>query len=295
MVQAKRIGCVTLETPRLEQQLDYYEHVIGLTMVSRGQDSAFLATKLGELAVILQAGQTSRCAALSFDIGPQLSLQDAVRLIKSNGIRCEERSDSRPGVRKLLAFTDPLETRIELYTESEFLESKPVLGIAPIKLGHVAFVVDDLKPASEFYARVLGFRVSDRVSDTFVFMRCGPDHHTVNFLRGPSPGVHHVAFELRDAAHLLESCEILGQNKLNIIWGPVRHGPGHNIATYHRSPDNLIVETFAELDRMSNEDLGYFDPRPWHHDRPQRPKVWAPDLRRDVWGPNAPANFLERG
>jgi len=24
-----------------------------------------------------------------------------------------------------------------------------------------------------------------------------------------------------------------------------------------------------------DEELGYFDPRPWHQDRPQRPKVWT--------------------
>ena len=28
----------------------------------------------------------------------------------------------------------------------------------------------------------------------------------------------------------------------------------------------------------------YFDPRPWHQDRPQRPKVWGPDTLRNYWG-----------
>ena len=35
---------------------------------------------------------------------------------------------------------------------------------------------------------------------------------------------------------------------------------------------------------MKDEALGYFDPRPWHQDRPQRPKVWGPETLRNYWG-----------
>jgi hypothetical protein len=34
---------------------------------------------------------------------------------------------------------------------------------------------------------------------------------------------------------------------------------------------------------MADEELGYFEPRPWHRDRPQRPKTWV-GLPRDIWG-----------
>jgi hypothetical protein len=37
------------------------------------------------------------------------------------------------------------------------------------------------------------------------------------------------------------------------------------------------------MDLMLDEELGYFEPRPWHRDRPQRPKTWV-GLPRDVWG-----------
>jgi hypothetical protein len=70
---------------------------------------------------------------------------------------------------------------------------------------------------------------------------------------------------------------------MEILWGPVRHGPGHNVAVYHRNPDGQIVELFFDLDRMTDEELGYFEPQPWHRDRPQRPKVWV-GLPRDIWG-----------
>jgi hypothetical protein len=69
------------------------------------------------------------------------------------------------------------------------------------------------------------------------------------------------------------SCAPSG-NDIHLVWGPGRHIIGHNIAIYHRNADNVRVAFFTEMDEMKDEALGYFDPRPWHQDRPQRPKVW---------------------
>ena len=53
---------------------------------------------------------------------------------------------------------------------------------------------------------------------------------------------------------------------------------------YLGNADKVRVEFFCEMDQMKDETLGYFDPRPWHQDRPQRPKVWGPDTLRNYWG-----------
>ena len=36
--------------------------------------------------------------------------------------------------------------------------------------------------------------------------------------------------------------------------------------------------------KEGDETLGYFEPRPWHEDRPQRPKVWPAETWRAQWG-----------
>jgi hypothetical protein len=58
---------------------------------------------------------------------------------------------------------------------------------------------------------------------------------------------------------------------------------GHNISCYHRNRDGLRVEFYCEMDQMKDEALGYFEPRPWHEDMPQRPKVWPIDTSRNYW------------
>ena len=70
----------------------------------------------------------------------------------------------------------------------------------------------------------------------------------------------------------------------HLVWGPGRHIIGHNVAAYHRNADQVRVELFCEMDQIKDEALGYFDPRPWHQDRPQVPKTWPKDTLRNYWG-----------
>jgi len=164
----------------------------------------------------------------------------------------------------------------------------------PHKLGHVAFHCQDVKKVAQFYVDVLGFRESDWMADFFVFLRCGPDHHTINLMGTGSNRHFHTAFEVRDWGHLQTACDFLSKNGYRTLWGPGRHGIGHNLFAYHRSPNGLITELFAELDQMQDEELGYFAPRPWHRDNPQKPKVWAKDpSASNLWGPGPPEEMMK--
>jgi hypothetical protein len=55
-----------------------------------------------------------------------------------------------------------------------------------------------------------------------------------------------------------------------------------------------MVEYFCELDQMKDEALGYFDPRPWHKDFPQYPKVWDSHGAAFIWGLPPSPTFLGR-
>lgn len=293
MISVKRISHATLETPDLNRQIDYFTQTAGLVLVDRESDRAFLATKLGDLAVQLEKGDHPRCARLAFQLAPDVELDQMRRGVEAEGLRGQICNDRSPGVPQTLCFEDPKGTVCEVFAAQTLIgKNQQVDGIGPIKLGHVAFVVPNPKDYADFYTQVLGFRTSDWIEDWFVFLRCGPDHHTINFVRGKHTQMHHIAFELKDWAQIQMACDHLGRKNTPIIWGPGRHGPGHNIYTYHRNPDDQIVEMFAELDKMLDETLGYFDPRPWHRDSPQRPKVWS--MPTDIWGTPPTPDYLRQ-
>jgi catechol 2,3-dioxygenase-like lactoylglutathione lyase family enzyme len=155
----------------------------------------------------------------------------------------------------------------------------------PLKLGHIAYTCPDVQGLVKFYCDMLGFRVSDWRGDFFAFLRCSRDHHTVNFLRDDKSAIHHIAFEVRDWSDIKRASDLLAKSNIKLTWGPLRHIIGHNIAIYHKTPDGIVIEFFCEMDQMHDEELGFFEPRPWHQDRPQRPKVWGDDTLSNWWGP----------
>jgi catechol 2,3-dioxygenase-like lactoylglutathione lyase family enzyme len=288
MVPALRLSHATLDARDIDRSIEYFRDTNGLTLVERSSANAIWATENGRVSVILRAGSHANLSALTFETA--MSVKDAAEKLGSIGVRCQVQSDPFPGVRQSVNFEDPCGTRIELYCGPDAAFDKDRGGgVKPLKLGHVARLCPDITTLVTFYEQVLGFRVSDWISDYFVFLRCDSDHHAINFFRGDKPGLHHMAFELKDMAHMQSACDLLARSRIQLGWGPLRQSAGHNMAVYHRSDDDHVIEFYCELDQMKNELLGYFDPRPWHQDCPQRPKVWDPSAWQAGWGtPPAP-------
>lgn len=285
MIQVKRLGHAVFSTPDLPSQIEYWRDVVGLQLVDQSKDYALFATKLGHEAIGVERGSDSDISRLSFQVAPDSDLGELASNLQGHGIKSERRSDISPGVREAIAFTDPKGTLIEIFSNYEFHDfDKSETGIGPLKFGHVAYRVEDVQMISDFYSDVLGFRVSDWMGDHFSFMRCGVDHHTVNFVRTDKPALHHIAFEVKDWSELQRSCELLTKHRIPLVWGPLRHVVGHNLAAYHRNGDNVRVEMFCEMDLMKDEALGYWEPRPWHEEFPLRPKRWPKDTWRSQWG-----------
>ena len=285
MIRVRKIAHATYETPDLDQQVEYYTNILGLTLAAKDKDAAYLASTVDHHSVVLRKGAQPQCVRIGFQIGPEDELDAFEKQIAAHGIKTQRKKDPEPSIGDMVVFEDTKRTIMEVFKRGEFSSQKfPSQGIVPHKLGHVAFHVTDVKHVTKFYCNVLGFRESDWMADFFSFLRCGVDHHTINLMQTGTNRHFHTAFELRDWGHMQTACDFLSLNGYKLIWGPGRHGIGHNLFAYHRAPNGLITELFAELDRM-NEELGYFEPRPWHRDRPQKPKVWAKDpSASNYWG-----------
>src|SRR5215470_3573393 len=65
MIQAKRFGHATFETPDIDRQIDYFTQVAGLALAGRENGRAYLATKVGDLVVQLEKGERSKCAKIA--------------------------------------------------------------------------------------------------------------------------------------------------------------------------------------------------------------------------------------
>ena len=293
MLKVLKVGYVDFETDQLSSLVDYYSGVLGLTSTHRDANSVYLTVALDHHCVGLKAGAETRLLKYGLQIAPT-DLNELESSLKAKGIGARCITDGEPGIPQLVQICDPDGIVIDL-----FIVTQPPgvpyshQGVQPHKLAHLALLTPDIQRKLTFYRDALGFRFSDSIQDFFYFLRCGADHHGVNLLRWDQAGMHHLAFEVSDMSHLCASTDVLSRSHIPLIWGPTRHGPGHNVSAYHRNPAGQIVELFCEIDRMSNEDFGYFDPRPWHTEFPQRPKRWEDvEEAASLWGIMCPPKFL---
>jgi len=286
-VHVSKIGYVGLETPDLDRLVEHYTQALQFVVVDSGPAAAFLTTTFNHHSLVIEHAQIKRSRALvGFEVAGDLS--SAERRLKDAGYPVERRSDLAPYSPDVLILEEPTTgTPLQLFDAQSGSGITGTTPLRPLKLGHVAGYTTDLPTVQAFYQELLGFRWSDTVEDFFVFLRCNADHHAANFIASAKyRGMHHIAFEMRDLDHLQGMLDHLAARNIRLEWGPGRHGPGHNVFTYHRDPDGNLVELFTQLDLMVDEALGYFEPRPWHLDLPQVPKRWPADLAvMNSWGP----------
>lgn len=126
----------------------------------------------------------------------------------------------------------------------------------PLRMGHVVFVVRDLKAGEKFYAERLGFWVSDRYAgDVGVFLRYAAksDHHNLFLLRSREgkTAIDHVAFEVRDIHEVLGGGLYLQRRGWPTEVGPGRHPISSAYFWYFKSPCGGSVEYFGDSDYLT--------------------------------------------
>ncbi|WP_300014349.1 VOC family protein [Pseudonocardia sp.] len=292
-VRVSKLGYVGFETPDVARMVEYYTTVLDFQVVESSTQGAYLTTGTDHHCVVLTKGESGRARTT---VGYELweDLDDAARRLTEAGYETSRRSDIGPGTPDVLVLDEPgTGVPLHLITSQDPSWVGGYTPLRPTKLGHVAAYAPELAPMQAFYQDLLGFRWSDTVGDFFVFLRCNADHHAANFMASSKyQGMHHVAYEMRDPNHLIAMLDHLARHGRRLHWGPGRHGPGHNLFTYHRDPDGNVVELFTQIDVVHDERTGHWEPRPWHEEHPMGPRTWEVDLATvNQWGPVDPPSL----
>src|ERR1700730_4997255 len=117
MIRVRRIGHATFETPDIERQIAYYTNVLGLALVDRDKDAAYLASTLDHHSVVLKQGAAAQCRRLSFQVAPGTDLAEFQRQLSAYGVKSERRSAPSPSIKEFISFEDPKGTGIDVFTD----------------------------------------------------------------------------------------------------------------------------------------------------------------------------------
>ncbi len=151
---------------------------------------------------------------------------------------------------------------------------------APRKLGHVLFFTPHVGRQIDFYTRVLGLKLSDRVKNVIAFLRCTTDHHNVAFLTSKGPGFHHASFQLGSIDEIALGAGRMRDAGWEQGWGVGRHVIGSNYFYYTRDPWGSFAEYYHDLDYIPEQCA--WVPR----DFPEEDSFY-------LWGPPPPPEFVE--
>ena len=108
MIKLSRLGTATFETPGLDKAIAYFTQVNGLVLDTKEHDRAFLASKTGLLTTTLEQSGEPKLERLLFEVSPSADFTDIARKLSADGVQSEVRSDSCPGIGKVLAFNDQI-------------------------------------------------------------------------------------------------------------------------------------------------------------------------------------------
>lgn len=123
--------------------------------------------------------------------------------------------------------------------------------IRPDRIGHVVLKVRDLERSYKFYTEVMGFTLMKQ-QPGMLFFSSGRDHHEVALMEvakdAPAAdpdavGLFHVAFRLRDEAHLRAAYRMLKEMQVPIV-RTTDHGITKSI--YIEDPDGNPLELYCD-------------------------------------------------
>jgi catechol-2,3-dioxygenase len=278
-----KLGYAEFNAARLEHELAYYTNIMGATLMETGGDGThYLSLGLDHHNIAIKPATSASLGVTGFGLQPGFELKALESLLAEHGIASRRLTDARPGIPALVEIPELAGHRLQFYAEMAMpAPGFARAGIVPNRLGHIALMSPEAGKLVELFAAVLGFHATDWFDDVATFLTCNYEHHVVNILNVPVTKMHHIAFEMRGAAHQVQASDQLARAELPIIWGPSRHTAGHNYASYHYDHEGFLVELYADMDVFVPEQ-GYFEPRPWHEQMPQRPRVW-PVSQLNAW------------
>lgn len=273
-----QMGRVSIQTPDVDGAVAEAQTLLGLSETRRDGNGVNLAASDAGSELTYIEGSTNAIQSIGLRASDAESLAELRRRLRDNNATILDSPVSADA--EGLSFVGPEGWRFDVYLEPE---QHPLGrgGLGPQRFGHINLHPTDVKRMASFLIDVLDFRVSDQIGDIAYFLRCNSEHHGIAILQG-SGRLHHHAWQFRSTEDLVNMCDRLHEAGRDVIWGPVRHGAGQNIAAYYVESTGAVVELYTDMEQI------YDDNRP--------AVIWgADDNWYNLWSDARPLDFRSFG
>lgn len=256
----REMGHVSIQTNDIEGSIFDATQLLGLRVTERTGNEVYLAANAVHHELVYVESEVNGIQSIGLIARNGDALREIRRRVENENFTFVSHTAVSAGVQDGFSFIGPEGWIFEIYTGMQ--ASDPGLqGFGPDRYGHINFHPRDPRSMMEFLRRIFDFRLSDVIGDDYAyFMRCNPDHHGIALIGGRGT-FHHHAWQVQSIADLAKLGDRLGRAGRELIWGPVRHGAGHNIAAYYVETSGAVVELYTDLEQI--------------YDDEREPVIWA--------------------
>jgi catechol 2,3-dioxygenase-like lactoylglutathione lyase family enzyme len=259
----RRIGHIALRVADLDAAVDFQREVIGMVETERiGGVSYLTCNERHHELILIQDAEHRGYDHVALEVADVLALELATsQVANAGGELLGGIYDGEPGIDRALRLRSPDGQVFKLFCG---METGQTLGHGdrPIKFEHVSFKTRRTPRFERFLRDGLGFRFSDRMGPFASWWHCAADHHGIAVQLAPKNELSHYAYAWPDLNALGRvAARLKAVRNRKPIWGPSRHGPGHNHFLYIHDQDGAMVENCSELAQMAP--AGSYQPRNW--------------------------------
>ena len=275
------MGHVGIQTTDVEASVRDATQLLGLRVTERAGDAVYLAAGDVHHELVYRESDVNGVDSLGLVARDGDALRTVRRRVEDENLEVLTDLPRTAGVEDGFSFVGPEGWVFEI-TIGRQADVAAQKGFGPDRYGHLNFHPRNTRSMMEFLRRVLDFRLSDVIGDDYAyFMRCNPDHHGIALLPGKGT-FHHHAWQTQSVADLAKLGDRLNKVGRDLIWGPVRHGAGHNIAAYYVEHSGAVVELYTDLEQI--------------YDDNREPIVWgAEDNWWNMWSDYRQLDFRDFG
>jgi catechol 2,3-dioxygenase len=261
---------------------------MGFTLVHAAPDGTHYLKGHGvdPYSLVYKPGDAPGMHHVSYLVSGPAALDSAAERLRAAGAEVERLQEPEWNHRPAIRFRSPAGHLLELTTGvntevpvAHMVSVDGVAGAAPVSPDHVGLGAPDFEAEQRFAIDVLGLLPSSHILapggvEIMTFLRAPKRflYHCMVTVRTEEPVMHHYQMSLGSVDSFYASHDALKAAGVDIQWGPLRHGPGHNIAMYFQDGAGYWVEYSVEEEIITDDE--HYVPRTWTVEDPHVIDEW---------------------
>jgi 2,3-dihydroxybiphenyl 1,2-dioxygenase len=293
-IQALGYVGVTARSP--EDWAGYGTGFLGLQLAERSAAQLVFRMDDRRQRLVVTPGEADGARFFGWEVADAVALDAVAARLEAGGVavaRGDRALADQRRVAGLIVTEDPLGNRVEIVhgaesTADPFVPGRSISGFrtGALGMGHAVLTVPRIDAVLPFYTGLLGFGVSDYVTNPFRahFLHVNPRHHSLALIETGTAGLHHLMVELfmLDDVGQGYDLALLEEGRVATTLG--RHTNDLMTSFYARTPGGFLIEygwggrrvdpaTWQAVEMHSGPSL-------WGHERAMGPPGMRAEARR---------------